>query len=305
MILTPAPTHFELIEQALNAGKHAFTEKPMTTTMEDAEKLMRLADEKGLYLGAAPETFLGCGIQTARKAIDDGLIGDVTSFHIVANRDITFLASFFKFLRLPGGGICFDYGVYYLTGLISLLGPVSQVFAVVKNRQKNRINMLPNSPEFGQEYEYDNESKVDAIITLENGITGTFALNGDSIAVDLGNFVIHGTKGVIKLGDANQFDMKITYIPNDYAALRNGIKVEQILTPVSSLSENYRGIGPAEMAYAIRHGKKNMASKELSYHVLDTVVQIMKSNETGSLQSVESTCERPGFFSEWEEIVTK
>lgn len=72
VILTPAPTHYELCRQALQAGKHVFTEKPMTTTLEDAQELLRLADEKGLYLGAAPETFLGSGVQTAKKAIDEG-----------------------------------------------------------------------------------------------------------------------------------------------------------------------------------------------------------------------------------------
>lgn len=303
VILTPAPTHYELIEQALQAGKHVFTEKPMTTSLEDAAKLLRIADDKKLYLGAAPETFLGSGIQTARKAIDDGLIGEVTSFHIIANRDIDMLASVFQFLRMPGGGICYDYGVYYLTALISLLGPIDQVFAVAENRKKTRRNIFPESPEFGQEYEYDNESQVHAVLTLENGVSGTFALNGDSVLADLGNFTIYGTKGVLQLGDANQFGMKITYIPNDPVVLTEGIK-EELLENVSELTENCRGIGPAEMAYAIQNGEKNRASKEMAYHVLDTVIQIMKSGETKSVQPVTSTCERPSYFDEWEEIIS-
>ncbi len=302
VVLTPAPTHFELIMQALNAGKHVYTEKTIATSLEEAEKLLALADEKGLYLGAAPDTFLGSGIQTAYKAIKDGLIGEVTSFHIVANRDIEILASIFQFLRMPGGGICYDYGVYYLTALVSLLGPISQVFSVVKNKSRERMNVFPQSPDFGKPYLYDNESQVDAVITLESGVTGTFALNGDSVAVDLADFTIHGTKGILKLGDANQFGTEITLIPNDLNAFTEGIK-PVTLTPVSTLSENCRGIGPAEMAYAITHQKNNRASKEMARHVLDVIVQMMESGRSQTVQEVSSTCRQPEFFDNWRELL--
>ena len=111
VILTPAPTHEGLIRQALEAGKHVYTEKTMTLAPETAAKLIELAEEKHLYLGSAPDTFLGSALQTARKAIDDGLIGEVTSFEACANRDLDLLASIFRFLRMPGGGICYDFGV--------------------------------------------------------------------------------------------------------------------------------------------------------------------------------------------------
>ena len=120
VILTPAPTHEGLIRQALEAGKHVYTEKTMTLAPETAAKLIELAEEKHLYLGSAPDTFLGSALQTARKAIDDGLIGEVTSFEACANRDLDLLASIFRFLRMPGGGICYDFGVYYLTAIVSL-----------------------------------------------------------------------------------------------------------------------------------------------------------------------------------------
>ena len=295
VILTPAPTHYDLIKQGLLAGKHVYTEKPIATTVEEATELLRLATERGLYLGAAPETFLGSAVQTARKAIDDGLIGEVTSFHVTANRDLSFLASFFRFLRMPYGGICYDYGVYYLTALVSLLGPMQQVFGVVKNRSRIRVNSLPQSPEYGQEYIYDNESQTDAILTTESGVTGTFALNGDSIPVDLGAFTIYGTKGVLRLGDANQFGGEIQLIPHDLRAIHEGVK-PVTLEPVNDLNENARGIGPADMARAIREGGQARTSKELACHVLDIVEQIMKSSETGSVRMISTTCSRPDFF---------
>ena len=91
------------------------------------------------------------------------------------------LASAVRSLRVPGGGIGYDYGVYYLTALIDLLGPAKEVFASVKNLSRVRKNVYPKSPEYGQDFIYDNESQVYAVLTLENGVTGTFALNGDSV----------------------------------------------------------------------------------------------------------------------------
>jgi predicted dehydrogenase len=133
VVLTPAPSHYELVKKALLAGKHVYTEKPIATELWQAKELVSLAKEKGRLLGAAPETFLGSLFQTGRKALDEGLIGEITSFHVAANRDLTVLASLFKFLRQPGGGICYDYGVYYLTALVSLLGPMAEVYAKVGN----------------------------------------------------------------------------------------------------------------------------------------------------------------------------
>ncbi len=292
VILTPAPTHYELIRRGLMAGKHVYTEKTMTVSVKEAEELLKLAEEKGLYLGSAPDTFLGAALQTGRKAIDDGILGEVTSFEISANREIDFLASIFTFLRMQGGGICYDYGVYYLTALVSLLGPVERVAAIVKNRKEVRKNICKESPDYGKEYSYPNESQVSAVIELENGILGTFSLNGDSIARDLADFKIYGTKGVLTISDPNQFG-------GDISVIQNGAdgKVEStLLEPVSPYSENCRGIGPSEMAQAIREGKKNRASKEMAYHVLDTICQMMKSSDTGAFEKVESTCSRPEVF---------
>ena len=184
VILTPAPTHEGLIRQALEAGKHVYTEKTMTLAPETAAKLIELAEEKHLYLGSAPDTFLGSALQTARKAIDDGLIGEVTSFEACANRDLDLLASIFRFLRMPGGGICYDFGVYYLTAIVSLFGPVDRVVSSVRNLAPKRINVVPDSPEYGQEFDYSNESQAFTILEMKNGVTGTFCVNGDSTIND-------------------------------------------------------------------------------------------------------------------------
>jgi predicted dehydrogenase len=278
-----------------------YTEKSLTDCLENAEELVKLADAKQLYLGAAPETFLGACFQTAGQAIKDGLIGEVTSFNIYANRDINVLASRSLFLRLPGGGIAFDYGVYYLTALVSLLGPVESVFALKNNRERIRTNIFPESPEYGKQYEYDNETQITAVIRMENSVAGTFGIDGESNQSDMGFFQIYGTKGVLRLGDANCFGEPVLFIPNDAGSGDEG----RVLTPVSELVQNCRGIGPAEMAWAIRNGKKCRTAKEMPYHILDIVFQMMKSSETGRMERVSSTCEKPEMLTDPTDILRK
>lgn len=298
VVLTPAPTHYELVKRALLAGKHVYTEKPLATELWQAQELLALAEEKGLRLGAAPETFMGSAIQTGRKVIDDGLLGQISSFHIVANRDLTVLASFFKFLRLPGGGIGYDYGVYYLTALVSLLGPMEKVYAQVGNLQPVRKNVIPSSPEFGQDYAYDNEAQINAVLTAKSGVVGTFSLNGDSAMQDQAYFTIQGTKGILRLGDANQFGGEVCFLPNDPREAK-----WQVMEPVSALSDNCRGVGPANMAACIREGGRHLASGETARHVLDIVEQMIKSGETGLPVDIHTSCERPAPFDNWKDLL--
>ena len=127
--LTPVGAHEEIIRKALESGKNVYTEKTMTDRFESAAELCRLADQKGLSLGSAPDTFLGSSLQSARRAIDQGILGDVTGFAATVNRNNDMLLSLFPIGRFPGAGICMDFGVYYVTALVSLLGPVSDVAA--------------------------------------------------------------------------------------------------------------------------------------------------------------------------------
>ena len=289
VILVPAPAHAPLIAQALRAGKHVYTEKTMTVDLADARDLVDLANEKGLYLGSAPDTFLGDAYQTARKALDDGIIGDVISFSMNINRNLDLMASWFEFLRLPGGGFAYDYGVYYLTALVALLGPVESLFSVVKNKAVERINCLPGSPDFGKPYRYENESQIYALMNLENGVTGTVSMDGDSAIQDLALFYIYGSKGVLKLTCANDFGGDVTVIPSGFPKADD----PYVLESVSPIRDGNRGIGPAEMADAIAHGRPNRASKEMAYHVLDIISQMMRSSDLKQLVKVESTCRRP------------
>lgn len=288
--LTPVGAHFNIIREALLAGKHVYTEKTITEEREQAAELLQIAAEKNLYLGAAPDTFLGSSLQTARAAIEEGKIGNVTSVAVAANRNNDFLTSRFSFLREPGAGILKDYSVYYLTALVSLLGPVSQVAAYTRTVYEQRTNVLPTSPEYGQTIQTPNESIVSAILQFESGITGTLHINAESNREDRADMVIYGTEGMLLLGDPNAFGKPIKWIPG--GAFTKSLEATT-LEPVNSYSDNCRGIGPAEMAMAIWQNKPNRANKEMAYHVLDVICALEESAKEGKFVTVVSRCERP------------
>ena len=295
VVLTGIKQHYSVIRAALLQGKHVFTEKTMAQELWQAKELSELAEHKGLYLCSAPETFLGSALQTARRAIDEGMLGDIYSFSISANRDLDCLAAMAGYLRQPGGGICQDYGVYYLTALCSLLGGINEISAISRNNRPVRTNTYPKSSGYGQEYFYQNESQIAAIISMRTGVAGTFSIQGDTNFVDLANFVIYGTKGVLKLGDANRFGGEITFIPTMYGIEKD--KRIQILEPVSEFSENNRGIGVAEMAEAIKKGKKSRLDHSFAYHIFEVIDAINRCGEKGGRQKIISGCVRPEPFS--------
>jgi len=289
--LTPADAHFEIIKAALSAGKHVFTEKAMAETFQQARDLCRLADEKGLVLGSAPETFMGSACQTGSKAVREGLTGEVTSFHIQANRNLDLLTSFAPSLRVPGGGIGMDYGIYYLTEVLSILGPVRQVAGIRRNPQHVRENIIPNHPEFGQPFTIADETQLYGFIELANGICGTIHLNGESILQDEGGIEIFGKKGILRLPCANYMGGQVAFAPqsSDWSKRTESTVLESQYT----FSDNSRGIGVADMAWAICAGKRNRASKEMAAHAVEVFEALYQSSDDGQRKTLTSTFEMP------------
>lgn len=285
--LTPLVAHYSVVKQALEAGKHVYTEKTIAQTTKQAKELLNLAVEKGLYLGAAPDTFLGSALQAAKTAIEDNLIGEIHSFAISANRNNQILLSAIPFLRTPGIGVLLDYGVYYVTALCSLLGPVERVGGMVGTPIRQYRNIIPQSPEFGKMIDNPNETQISAILKLKNGITGTFHIDTDSLIADEAIFAIYGEKGVLYLSDPNQFGGEIKYQPNSIDPMN---PVEPVtLWQFTPYSENDRGVGPAEMAKAIEAGTMQRTSKEMAYHVLDVLEQILACGENGGFMNIDSS----------------
>jgi len=297
--LTPTPAHEGIIRQALEAGKHVYTEKTMTTGYASARALSDLAAKKGLWLGSAPDTFLGAALQTARRAIDDGLIGEVTSFAFAANRDNSFLSSFFRFLNLPFGGVAYDYSVYYLTALCSLLGPVARVAAAVRAPYPTHTDIDPKSKTFGQRIDTPNESEISAVLTLKSGVSGTAHVNADSVIEDMHFFAIYGTRGILYLPDPNGFGGEVRLQPN--WAYDAAPAPARALDPKGIASrrcpfgyaDNSRGVGPAELAWSVRAGRPARAGADMACHVLEVIDAIIDSGSRNAFVDIHSDFARP------------
>ncbi|MBP3410423.1 MAG: Gfo/Idh/MocA family oxidoreductase [Clostridia bacterium] len=292
--LTNPKAHFAVIKQLLEGGKNVYTEKVLSIELGDAEELVRLANERGLYLGAAPDTFLGCAIQTARLAVERGMIGQVTSCVAQNGRDYNMMGQLVPFIPQQGGGIGFDVGIYYITALISILGPVKKVNGFLKYPSDPRTFEMPSSARFGQEYNVESETILAGTLQFENGAIGSVQFNSECIFPEQPVVMLCGTEGVLYMSDPNNFGGTVYY--------RAKGSDERIALPASfGYDENSRGLGVAEMAWSMVNGRKPRANKEMAYHALEILHGIAISNTTGSNYELKSSFDKmpqlkSGFF---------
>ena len=283
--LTIPAAHYPVIKQCLEAGKHVFSEKMIAVELWQGKELVELANKKGLYLGVAPDTFLGASVQTAKYIVDSGLIGKPVSCRASISRNYGIYGEFLTHLCKRGGGIGFDMGGYYLTALAAILGPVKAVSAFTAIHEPNRTNTRIGAPNYGQDYVLEDANVITATMQYENGVLGTLHMNSDCILDETYGLEIYGTEGIVYMGNPNEFGNPV-YIKKTLSD-----KVEFPLT--HGYAENSRGVGAAEMAWSILAGRKNRASKEMAFHVFELMHSIMTSAETGKVITLESTFETP------------
>ena len=283
--LTVPQAHAKVSLAALEAGKHVYIEKPLAVTREDGRKILETAKKKGLLVGCAPDTFLGGGLQTCRKLIDDGLIGKPvasSSFmmkHGPENRHPN-PESFYK----QGGGPMFDMGPYYLTALISMMGPVREVTGSTSISFPERI--ITCQPKYGQKINVEIPTHIVGIMNFESGAVGSIITSFDAWITQLPWMEIYGTLGALQCPDPNTFGGSVLY-----KGIRDKDWREIPLT--HGFTENSRGIGVADMAYAILSGRPHRANGEMAYHVLDIMHGFHDASRLGSHIQMTSTCIRP------------
>ncbi len=281
-----APTgHYGVIKQLLEAGKNVYTEKVMTVELEHAAELVKIANEKNLYLGAAPDTFLGAAAQTARYVVESGMIGEVTSCVSTLTRDSEIFSRAFPFTAKPGGGIGFDVGIYSITALLSILGPVSEVSGVTRRRNPDRKNFALEN--FGEPFQIECENLMAGILQFESGTVGNVLFDANSIFTvpERPVLTLYGTMGILYMADPDHFGGEVKVI-------LKGENEPFVMQQSHAFTEEYRGLGVAEMAWSMRQGRKNRANKEMAYHALEILHGIVKSSETGVNQKLESNFEK-------------
>ena len=295
--LTGPSAHFEILKQCLTAGKNCYTEKPLCLTLEEAQELVSLADEKGLCLGAAPDTFLGAGLQTARKVLDAGMIGRVTSAVASVNRDHLLNSEIYPFIRRKGGGFSYDYGIYYVTALVALLGQVKQVCGFVNHSARHEAQLLYMGTG-GTSWTLEDENIAVGALRFDSGALGVLHFNGESIAEEQQTLTIYGTEGILSLGDPNRFDGRVRLIRNGNAPCDLPFTHGYSSCPGSANGQvqdgyGYRGIGVCEMAWSMRKGRRPRASKELAAHALEILQGMALSEKSGMAYKLATRVERP------------
>ncbi len=270
--LTTPAGHYTLTKQALERGKHVYSEKMLAVEFEEAKELCTIAKEKGVRLGCAPDTFLGGGLQTAKYVLDHGMIGKVQSAVVSLTRDFRVYGENLTHLFAHGGTAVYDVGCYFLTALCSLLGPVKEVFAFGYNTEESHLVKRVGSVHFGKEFKLDDCNIVTAVMTFESGVHATLHINSSTIINGSLHLELFGECGIMCLGDPNTFSGTVVL---------QKTQNEPVEMPFThGFQDKLRGLGAAEMVYAIHADRPHRANMDMACHVLEIAHGIFRSIET-------------------------
>lgn len=288
--LTNPAAHYKITKQALEAGKHVYSEKMIAVEKEDGFDLCRTAKKCGLRLGVAPDTFLGAGIQTARYVLEHGLAGEVTSGLVSLNKDFYVMGDILPHLLKAGGGILFDSGCYYLTALVYLLGPVRKVTGFAAVNRPERENRRVGSIHYGEKIRVESENVVAGALAFECGALVSLHFSSESIMNENSRMELYGTNGILSLGDPNTFDGKVM--------LQKPLQLPVEFPFTHGYAGQSRGIGAAEMAWAIGQNRPHRASMEMALHVFEIAHGLLESAKSGTEYEMMTTFEKPAMLPE-------
>jgi predicted dehydrogenase len=283
--ITQPLNHYHVALSAVKAGKHVYDEKPLCAKREEAAEVMKTAAANKLRVGGAPDTFLGAGIQTCRKLIDDGWIGKpigVTAFMMGHGHESWHPDP--EFYYQVGGGPMFDMGPYYLTALVNLIGPIVRVSGSAKKSFEKRT--ITSEPKNGKVIDVEVPTHIAGVLDFANGAVGTIITSFDVWAHNMPNIEIYGTEGTLQVPDPNGFGGPIR-VRRSHADAWSEVPL------LRDFPDNSRGLGLTDMAEAIVQGRPHRAAGELAYHVLEVMHGIHDASSSGSYYQVKSTCNRP------------
>lgn len=284
--LTLPATHVAISSAAIAAGKHVWTEKPLGMDRESTAALLKQADEAGLRVGCAPDTVLGAGVQTAKRAILDGVIGRP----LFAQTSMQWQGpEVFHpnpgFLFAQGAGPLLDMGPYYFTTLVSLFGTVEKVAAIGLKATEERTIQVGDLA--GTTFPVEVPSTISVLTQFEGGQTGTSLLSFDSPLARQGIVEIHGTEGSLVVPDPNMFEGRIAYVRRFDSFGEKPPEQEWIEIPQAGPATG-RGLGLLDMVRSIHDGRPHIATGEVGYHVLDIMLSAEESAASGEFVTVNS-----------------
>ena len=282
--LTRPYEHFEVSKAALLAGKHVYSEKPLGASLEEGQALVALAEEKGLMLGGAPDTFMGAGIQTCRELIDKGMIGEVIGCraamicrgHESWHPDPAFYYQY-------GGGPMMDMGPYYLTAMVNLLGGIKSISAVCKKSFETRT--ITSQPFAGTIVAVEVPTYTTGIIQFDSGAVGTLFTTVDVCYTTQAHFEVYGTEGTLFVPDPNGFGGPIKLLRAEDGEIRE-------MPLMFDYAENSRALGLADMAKALETRRFCRTDYKQTFHVLEAMEAFPKSSAAGKPYRMKSKYKR-------------
>ena len=305
--LTIPKAHYEISKKALLNGKHVYSEKPLAINLKDGKELLKISRRKKLYLGNAPDTFLGGGIQKSKELVEKNAIGKIK----LGNAVFAFpgIESYHPnpepwFAKLEGGPVI-DMGPYYITALVNLLGPAKKVSGKIINGSKYRT--IGIGPKKGRKFKVNCPTTYLSTITFKNNTVIRLTLSFDVIAHQRNHIELYGEKGSMIVPDPNMFGGSVFTCKKlgdnwkEFKTTKMHLGKINIRTQSSRANEaptnaNYRGAGLSEMAYSIEKKRKHLCNGEISLHVLDIITSIMKASKSGVNQSINTDCIKPKKF---------
>jgi predicted dehydrogenase len=282
--LTVPDAHAEIALQAIAAGKSVYGEKPLAATTAEARAVLQAAAKAEVIVGCAPDTVLGTGVQTARAAIDAGLIGApiaATATMVVPGHELWHPNP--DFYYGPGGGPLLDMGPYYVSALVTLLGPVTSVLGAASRTRPTRV--IGSGPRSGEVIPVSTDTHVTGILTHASGVLSTLVMSFDAVATKSASIEIHGEAGSLAVPDPNNFagEVQVRRLHSD---------AWETLTVSAGYRDAGRGYGVADLALT-PPGEEPRAGGVLGYHVLDILESVLTSAVDDRRVRVTSTTERP------------
>jgi predicted dehydrogenase len=291
--LTTPAVHASVALQAIRAGKHVYGEKPFALSVREAQCVTASATEYGVHLGNAPDTFLGAGLQTARRLIEEGRIGTPISAKATfayPGPDVWHPNP--EFLFQEGGGPLLDMGVYYLTALVQMCGPVKTVSGFGSRTWDKRT--IGTGARAGEVFSVAVDTEIAALLEFASGpiATATFSFDAPITSREL---VVQGAEAVMRLPDPNRFDGSVfvckknrsDLTPEELTSIPN--ESDWVEIPAEGSAEG-RGMGVLDMARALRFGGQPRAAADVAVHVLDVMESIAASAALRNTISVSTTC---------------
>jgi predicted dehydrogenase len=298
--LTIPDAHFAVTKRILEAGKHAYSEKPLVLSLEQGVTLRDLAKAKGLAVGCAPDTFLGGAHQQARAVLDEGKVGTITAgCAAVLNHGMEHWHPNPDFFFLPGAGPMLDLGPYYVANLINLLGPVKRVGALTSLASKERV--IANGPRNGETVPVKTPTNIHALLEFHNGATVNLSTSWDVWHHKRNHFELYGSEGTLYVPDPNFFGGTVEIGGTDGSLTA----LEPWDHPFGKVNQshngrdlaNYRTAGLADMVAALQGGRDARCSLERTLHGVDVMMACLTSGETGEFVTLTTTCTRPAALS--------